>query len=71
MKNVLDIGQLVLAPASGVPNAAANFCGGENNEGHKQQEEPGQPPPQHDHNPGGKHKGEELLQEFRHYAGHG
>src|SRR6266567_3957372 len=71
MKNVLDIGQLVLAPAGGAPHAHTDLGGGKNDEGYKQQQQPGQPPPQHDHNTGGKHKSEELLQEFRHYAGHG
>ena len=71
MKDVLNLGQLVLTAASGVPHAPSNLPRGINNEGDEQQQQPCQPSAENNHDRGGENKREQLLQEFRQYGGHG
>ena len=71
MKDVLNVGQLVLPLARGLANSLADATCGEDDERHKQQQDPCQfPAQQHDHE-SGEDQGEQLLKEFRQHAGHG
>src|SRR3954470_6544494 len=49
MQDVLDVGQFVLATARSVSHPCADLAGRENNERHKQQEQPSQVPAQKNH----------------------
>ena len=64
VKDVLDVGEFVLAFTRGGAGTSADLARRKNDERNKQDKQPGQLPSQHDDNCHSKNEGEELLQRF-------
>ena len=67
----LNVGEFILTAAGGVAHLTPDLLGGINDDRQEQHQNPRQFAAQRDHRHRSKHKGEELLQELRHDAGHG
>ena len=71
VQQVMDFGELVLPFASGGADPVSNPAGGQDDERHENNQDPGQPAAKSHYYDSGEKEGKKLLKKFGQHAGHG